>query len=268
MVITWSYTFWTRDIQETTREANNRYETSLVGFDKESGDIFAVALGDEWLAMNYVQSEATGWLTSRDCRKTLDMVIADDMDLEAEIQGIVRWLPPGRVRTITRCVPSAEAAAVRKSFNQMAQDMLMFACKQRSSQPNMQSTLFPWAIRHTGWLWSRFGVSFERGAISPYHIVHGYGYGHGRGMEIYTFGQTVHFRVPGEREGMTGLWCGKSMHANDHIVLTPYGAHKIKHVDLVAVDPDDPEPVAACGVPWEVSLRSLLKQFDGGLGLG
>jgi hypothetical protein len=87
-------------------------------------------------------------------------------------------------------------------------------------KPN--SLIYPWAVRHSAWLLSRFLVKTD--GKTPYERLRGREY---KG-EITEFGEVSHFKLADDKKGKldaqsaVGVWLGKSLNSDEHYLGTEW----------------------------------------------
>ena len=117
--------------------------------------------------------------------------------------------------------------AVAKRFHQSVEGLVHTGKLALEAHHNMTlkntSILTPWLVRHSGWLHSHYQIqsdgrtSFERVKHRPYDGL------------IVEFGECASARQSGpimqkmEPHWVTGIWLGKSISKDEHIVATPQG---------------------------------------------
>ena len=90
----------------------------------------------------------------------------------------------------------------------------------------VEDQYFPWLVRHSSWLISRFLVKSD--GKTPYERLRGREY---RG-EVVEPCEVVHYKLeaPGKMEPKTavGVWLGKSNTSDEHLVGTPQGIRRCR----------------------------------------
>ncbi len=116
------------------------------------------------------------------------------------------------------------------------------------------SRLVAWAVRHAGWLRSRFQV--RPSGRTAFHELRGKPYAH----EVLPFAEVVHVKtgarnVKLKSDRSTGAWVGRSTTEGEHVALTPKGAISSRTVRRVPQQERHDLTVlnAARGVPWNAS---------------
>ena len=126
------------------------------------------------------------------------------------------------------------------------------------------SEVFPWVIRHSGWLITRFLIKAD--GRTPYERLKGREY---KG-EIVDPLETVHYKIDKDTRGKLdaqtsiGIWLGKTLSADEHVIGTPQGIRKCRSVWR------RPEPrrwekhrlEAVTGTPWQPKGQALVVPCD------
>ncbi|CAE7318183.1 GIP, partial [Symbiodinium sp. CCMP2456] len=124
--------------------------------------------------------------------------------------------------------------------------------------------VFPWVIRHSGWLITRFLIKAD--GKTPYERLKGREY---KG-EIVDPLETIHYKIDKDQRGKLdaqtsiGIWLGKTLSADEHVVGTPQGIRKCRSVWR------RPEPrrwekhrlEAVTGTPWQPKSQALVVPGD------
>ncbi|CAE7846389.1 GIP, partial [Symbiodinium necroappetens] len=114
------------------------------------------------------------------------------------------------------------------------------------------SEVFPWVIRHSGWLITRFLIKAD--GRTPYERLKGREY---KG-EIVDPLETVHYKIDKDTRGKLdaqtsiGIWLGKTLSADEHVIGTPQGIRKWEKHRLEAVT----------GTPWQPKGQALVVPGD------
>ena len=119
--------------------------------------------------------------------------------------------------------------------------------------------LYPWAFKHAAFLINRFRVLEGTGKTS-YEL----GTGHSYRGKLALFGESVMFKRVVRNKGsdgfIRGIWCGKHVWNDMHIVLTPEGAYEARTIRRLAAEQsfNALEMVIAKGLPWNYSPQGIL----------
>ncbi|CAE7207180.1 RE2 [Symbiodinium natans] len=99
-----------------------------------------------------------------------------------------------------------------------------------SNQVTEDSLVFPWMVRHAGWLCTRYGIKHD--GRTAYERLRGRTY---KG-EVVEFGEVVLFRISNqnlrklEDRWSCGVWLGKSLSNDEHFVATANGIQRCRSV--------------------------------------
>ncbi|CAE7276044.1 true, partial [Symbiodinium sp. CCMP2592] len=213
----------------------------LVIVDEKSGCVFSgvVAKG--------VNPYATGLVTEalKFCGRQKVIMMSDaEHSIRALAESAAKsWTGSVQHQTAPKGSHASNGAAER-AILELARQVrtLASALEERYKKPlETEGVVFPWLVRHAGWLISRFLV--KQDGRTPYERLRGRDF---RG-EVAECCEVVHYKLDKEKTGKldkqtsVGVWLGKSLASDEHFLGTPQGHGKTPGCPGCECDDDNPK---------------------------
>ena len=179
----------------------NRAATSLTLVDTVSGAPYATVV-DKKGHWNFAEDAAVSWLNALNAES-----IVLQCDNEPAILDLCRRICKKRVRVNTTIRTTATYSSSSNGAVESANGIIAGRTRtwlaQCSTRFNMvvgvSHLLFPWAVRHSAWVYARFAVRKDK--TTPYFALRGANYS---GVMVQ-FGEAVHYRIANLLAGSKAL---------------------------------------------------------------
>ena len=183
--------------------------------------------------------------------------------IKALCDQIAEAWTPGAARRVVPRHSHQSNGSVERAILQVARQVRCLRHHFLTVYPTLSMTyehkLFGWLVKHASWLLTRFTV--KQDGKTPYERLRGRSY---KG-EVASFAEGVHWKPPvlnGKLDPRTspGLWLGKTLSSDDHIIGTHQGIRKCRTIfrrpdrkrhDVKWVD-------QSIGTPWQPRGQGVL----------
>ena len=259
------YAFVSEEVVVCDEEAISK-RTLLIGVDTDTGAPLASVVTKKGpepfvvaLVCRFIKSLGVG-----------NIVLASDGEnaIGSLIAAVAKQLKSDGIKTVVRSAPRGSPQS-NGGAERMVQTIMglvrtiTFSFESRASlKVPVASTLFPWIVRHSAWLWHRF-APHGPAKQSSYFRVHGGNY-HGAIAEIF---EVVMAREPFTRSKMDprfvrSMWLGKSELSDEHLVMDANGDVWSTRAVRRRPNSDDIDLNllrALDSVPWELKGQGLTR---------
>ena len=188
-----------------------------------------------------------------------DMIVVSDTEPAIKSLGeelVKRYPKKASSQPVPKGDHKANGAAERAVLelsNQVRTLKVAFEQRYPTIKVTEDSLVFPWMVRHAGWLCTRYGIKHD--GRTAYERLRGRTY---KG-EVVEFGEVVLFRISNqnlrklEDRWSCGVWLGKSLSNDEHFVATANGIQRCRSVRRrVEAKRFDPTFVLRMvGTPWQ-----------------
>ena len=237
-------------------EAKAGAKAVLVCRDQKSGALFTGVANSKGTGDPY--SMAFGLEGMKFCGHP-DMIVVSDTEPAIKSLGeelVKRYPKKASSQPVPKGDHKANGAAERAVLelsNQVRTLKVAFEQRYPTIKVTEDSLVFPWMVRHAGWLCTRYGIKHD--GRTAYERLRGRTY---KG-EVVEFGEVVLFRISNqnlrklEDRWSCGVWLGKSLSNDEHFVATANGIQRCRSVRRrVEAKRFDPTFVLRMvGTPWQ-----------------
>ena len=254
------------------RERQDQFGTCLIAAASETKAVHAVPVPSKGAASLKLVVEELIRFSIENCSRDGCIFQADG---ERATRQILRTVQQVRkvmgLETEIRMVPTGSHASnglaerAVQSVRRMANTLRSFVEDKAMFEILGSNHLYPWSFRHAAWLLNRYRVPDGTGNKTPFELANGHEY---RG-KLALFGEQVMFKRHVKNKAsdifVKGVWAGKHVWNDTHIVLCESGAFEARTIRRVAAeDAFNGIAISLCrGLPWAYSAQGILMKHAG-----